>query len=316
MKVGAWPKVVHNSVGLAAVPDGHEPGCDCTTCLMADLDAHMVSIGVDPAEHPYWQEVKTPGNAAPRWRIVPWVPAARTRRRKGGRSDSDRRGGWKTPTSGIPAADLPTPAVPVLDRVPVRVEDIGAGAWVRITGWDPTPGDLSTPLTLSGAVVGGPDRVRLRWTVPGDAASPLARPVPGETVVQRIRRERAAREAAADRVVEVDVWAVQIRDYRGNPDRVVHARIDGFAYLVDDPDERDARAAHALDPVFGAGGDRVHLYRRVTKADGVPRQRDGRRSQERDNVSAEQLSLLEQGGAYTQLAAVHHTHRPISQEAQ
>lgn len=261
------------TVELPQAPEGHDAAeCDCPHCLMVDMFRHLESIGIDPRPHAWFTVPADWGDGVKRQRVVftmPPVPKKRTRKGKG-----ESWGAWKdtdddSPLAGIAVNELPAPRVPERERVPIRVEDIGAGVWALVTGVDRD----GAPAVVSGAVIGGPDDTG-RGT-----------------------------------------YAVEIRDPRAGTDRVVYVAAGGTVYLVDDPAEHEARAAHAVAPVYGDGADQVELYRRETRADGVPRQTDRRRRETHEDVSAEQLGLWESGGAFVQLNAVHHVHRPVSEGA-
>jgi hypothetical protein len=261
-----------DTVELPTAPEGHDPAeCDCPHCLMVDMFRHLESIGVDPRPHAWFTVPTDWGDGVKRQRVVFSMPAMPKKRNRNGRG---RSGSWgsdsDSPLAGIAVNELPAPRVPERERVPIRVEDIGAGAWVLATGTDRD----GAAVVVSGAVIGGPDDTG-RGT-----------------------------------------YAVEIRDPRAGADRVVYVPAGGTVFLVDDPAEHEARAAHALSPVYGDGADQVHLYRRETKADGVPRQTDRRRRETHQDVPAEQLGLWESGGAFVHLNAVHHTHRPVSEGAQ
>lgn len=66
------------------------------------------------------------------------------------------------------------------------------------------------------------------------------------------------------------VLAVLIRDYLGNPDRLLFTDPGAAAELVDDPADHIARAACALAPVFAPGAARVDLLRRNRAGEWVP----------------------------------------------
>lgn len=171
-------------VGLP--PTGHPEDCLCPACLVHDMDQHLIARGVDPAGHPVdprigryiHPEDRSPGGRGSRSRSL-WAPT---------QTHLD-----EAPRQGV---------------VRVLVLDCPLGVWARFTGTDAA----GRPVTLSGAVVAGPDVV--------------------------------------DRGGERQV-AVQVRPDLGTPDLVVYAPVGAYAELVDDPADYPARRRHAVGAVLG-----------------------------------------------------------------
>lgn len=168
---------------------------------------------------------------------------------------------------GIPAR-LSTAVEPV----PVSVRHVAPGVWCRVTGHD----DAGNLLTISGAIVAGPD-------------------------------------------IDGEIVAVQIRDYRGNPDVVVYVPAGGFVELTDDPADHAARAAWAIAPVYAPGAARVEIKRRPPGPPAPPLRPGGKRPFEPDwitethyEVSADQLAEWENGHSTVVIVSVHRHPLPIT----
>jgi len=112
----------------------HADDCMCPPCLTADQDQFLLDQGRDPADFPMYM----PG----------------------------RSGGWRTVRPESAAAMLevdeqdaqrPAPADEDDDDAPayVFVRHMGAGTWAKFTGVDAD----GRPVTVSGAIVGGPDPI-------------------------------------------------------------------------------------------------------------------------------------------------------------
>jgi hypothetical protein len=218
----------------------HDDACMCRVCVEADFQAAIRANGLDPGRFPVER------NIGGRYRVEwPQLPPAWTD------DDGDEDDGYEDD-------EFPQP-----ESVPVPVYCLHAGAWARFTGVD----HAGRPVTVSGAVVAGPDET----TVSGP---------PG--------------------------WVVLVRDYRGNPDVAVYVPEDGTADLVDDESDHEARAAQALDPVFG-DPQRAALVRPMPgwePGDWLP-------LEDHDQVTAEQLDQWTEPGSGVLLVSVHRAHLPM-----
>lgn len=96
--------------------------------------------------------------------------------------------------------------------------------------------------------------------------------------------------------VETGGLVVLIRTYRGTPDVLVFVDEDDMAELVDDPADHEARAAHAIAPVFGPV-ESVRVLRRedrrrvVDEHDTFTGEQFGRWSSPRDETGGVLLSV-------------------------
>ena len=128
------------------LPVEHDAACMCAWCLLLDMDQALVVQGLDPDRY----RTGIPDRV---WRQLSESDLAEMHDVAHGAPVS---AGTAGPVAEA-VADVPPPVV-----VPVLVADTQPGTWARFTGVAAVTGQT---VTLSGAVVGGPQRHGDGWMV-------------------------------------------------------------------------------------------------------------------------------------------------------